>query len=211
MLDARHHGPTKNKPSLSSVAGILSPDGGLRIVVADRDSMRHHLAPGEKLYVVPDYLVIEPVPWERVPQVIEAVQKHVAKMLAPVNHCGECTECCFRHFILDGNFRKPSNTLCGHCSVGFGCKLYHQRPSACEGFKCIWLKSQSLNDVMPPELRPDRCGCYFTEDSQGGDPLLFEVHGEPNADAWAYINEMQRLGYKAKKVTSYVGEKESEK
>lgn len=59
---------------------------------------------------------------------------------------------------------------------------------------------------MDSELRPDRCGAIFTEDTQTNDPLVFEVHGKPNAVAWDYINLMQSKGYKAREIVRYVSE-----
>lgn len=190
----------------SAVAGILDRKGGLRVVVTQRWRMRHHLGKGERLFVLPDLDVQEPVPWNEIPPLIEKVQKHVAKTLAPINHCGECRACCFTLYIEDGQFKKPSRQWCQHCAKDFGCKLYQSRPSVCRKFKCLWLKSQKRNDRMAPELRPDRCGAIFTEDTQAHDPLIIECHGEPNRDARDWINEMQRNGYKAKRISHYIGE-----
>ena len=195
----------------SSVAGIIDKHGGMRVVVTQRWRMRHHVGKGERLFVLPEVKVQEPVPWDDIPELIARVQRHVASSLAPENKCGGCNACCITPYIKDTAwdgkpFVKPSNTVCQHCAVGFGCKLYHQRPKACRGFECWWLKSQSRNDRMTPELRPDQCGCYFTEDSETNDNLVIEVHGEPNADAWRWINEMQAVGFKAKKITHYHGE-----
>lgn len=181
--------------------------GGLRVVVTQRWRMRYHVGKRERLFVVPDYEVEEPVPWDDIPPLIERVQKHVAKTLAPVNHCGECTACCFTLYIKDKTFEKPSGYACKHCASGFGCKLYQSRPSVCRSFKCVWLKSQSRNDRMAAELRPDKCGAIFTEDSQTADPLIIECHGTPNGAAWRWINEVQAVGYKVRNITYYVGEK----
>jgi len=194
--------------TLSNVAGIVGKNGGLRVVVTQRWRFRHHVKKGERLFVVPEMLVQEPVSWNEIPTLIERVQKHVARTLAPVNDCGECTACCFHLFIKDERFKKASNTWCDHCSEGFGCKLYHTRPSVCRAFECMWLKSQKRNDVMPAELRPDRCGAIFTDDTHTNDPLIIECHGEPNSAAWQWINDMQRGGYKVKKIDFYFGEKE---
>ncbi len=190
----------------SAVAGVLDKKGGLRVVVTQRWRMRHHVGKGERLFVVPDMEIQEPVPWDDIPSLIETVQKHVVTTLAPVNHCGGCNVCCIIPPIKSGDFSKPANTVCTNCSLGFGCKIYQSRPRACNEFKCIWLKSQSRNDRMAPELRPDKCGAMFTEDSQTNDPLLIESHGKPNGDAWKWINEMQSVGYKVKNVTFYVDE-----
>lgn len=191
---------------MSAVAGILDKSGGLRVVVTQRWRMRHHVFRHERLFVVPDLDVKEPVPWNDIPPLIEKVQKHVASTLAPVNHCGDCRACCFTLHIKDGPFEKPSKQWCQHCAEDFGCKLYQSRPSVCRAFECQWLKSQKLNDRMASDLRPDKCGTIFTEDSQNSDPLIVECHGEPNDTAWKWINEMQAVGYKVKKITHYIHE-----
>ena len=166
--------------------------------------MHYHVGKRERLFVVPGYEVEEPVPWDDIPPLIERVQKHVAKTLAPVNHCGACSACCILPYIKDEGFEKPSNSVCHNCSISFGCKLYQSRPKVCRSFKCSWLQSQERNDRMAPELRPDRCGAFFNNDKN--DPLIIECHGTPNSTAWEWINAMQRAGYKVKKVTHYFGE-----
>jgi hypothetical protein len=188
----------------SAVAGIVDARGGLRIVVTQRWRLRHHTRRDEQLFVVPGFEVEEPVPWEKIPFVIETVQKHVVSTLAPVNHCGDCTACCVIPHIRDKDFEKPSGVACPNCSKGFGCRVYQQRPSVCRTFKCMWLESQSKNDRMPAELRPNRCGAFFVIPDDKS--LTVEVHGKPNSAAWVWLNEMQAKGYKAKKITSYVGE-----
>jgi hypothetical protein len=190
--------------ALSAVAGIVDRRGGLRVVVTQRWRMRHHVGKGERLFVVPDMTVQEPIPWDDVPPLIERVQDHVTQQLAPVNHCGDCKLCCTIHLIDDPDLQKPAFVPC-HNLCAEGCKKYLWRPQACRGFACAWLKSQARNDRMAPELRPDQCGAYFTEDSTSGDSLIIECHGEPNADAWAWINDMQSVGYKVRKITHYNG------
>lgn len=190
----------------SAVAGILDRSGGLRVVVTQRWRMHHHVGKGERLFVVPDYRVQEPVPWDDIPPLIERVQKHVASTIAPTNDCGECRACCFTLYIKDGPFQKPSYQWCQNCAADFGCKVYPSRPQVCRTFKCRWLKSQARNDQMGPELRPDRCGAIFDEDTTTNDPLIIECHGEPNADAWRWINEMQGVGFKVRKITHYFDE-----
>ena len=191
----------------NAVAGILDKNGGLRVVATQLDGFKEHVGEGEKLYIVPGMLVPEPVPWEEIPDVILTVQKHISKEVAPVNHCGECMACCYTLFIKDGIYQKPSHRWCQNCIQGHGCKVYFQRPEPCKNFECLWLKSQKRNDRMVPELRPDKCGAIFTEDtSADSDPLLIECHGTPNKDAWDWINEMQSVGYKVKEITFYHGE-----
>ncbi len=196
---------------MSAVAGIVDRDGGMRVVVTQRWRMRHHVSKGERLFVLPDQ-VEEPVPWDEIPALISKVQTHVVEKINPVNHCGGCNACCKVPFINDPKLRKPSNSMCPNCKKEFGCKIYFARPSACRVFECLWLKSQSRNDVMVPELRPDRCGVMFSDDS-GGDSEVFEVHPDRerqgavnSAVVMAFIDREQAHGRKAKLITYYFGE-----
>jgi len=190
------------------VAAVVDKFGGLRVLAGDPETFDQHLVEEneDRLFLVPDLYVTTPIPWDDIPEVIEKAQKHVVKTLAPTNHCGECTACCFTLYIDDGPFKKPSNTWCNNCADGFGCKVYQQRPKACRSFKCEWLLSQERNDKMIAALRPDRCGAIFTSDRTNHDPLIIECHGTPDQHAWAWINEMQRVGYKVREITRYYGE-----
>jgi len=62
----------------SRVAGIVSPNGGVRVVVTD-GSFEAHLQPGERLWVLPRYKVQEPVPLHQVPTLIARVQRFVER------------------------------------------------------------------------------------------------------------------------------------
>jgi hypothetical protein len=61
----------------SHVAAVLSPDGGVRVVVTARksDFARHHRQPGERIIIVPNLLVEEPVPWDKIPWVIRQAER----------------------------------------------------------------------------------------------------------------------------------------
>jgi len=60
----------------SRVGGIKDRGGGFRVVVTDGD-FRAHLAPGETLYVLPDYTVEEPVPMEDIPAILAKVEAYL--------------------------------------------------------------------------------------------------------------------------------------
>jgi hypothetical protein len=62
----------------SAVAGIIDRGGGLRVVVTQPWLLGHHVGPGEKLFIVPDLWVQEPVPWNDIEPMISRVQKYVA-------------------------------------------------------------------------------------------------------------------------------------
>lgn len=190
----------------SAVAGILDTKGGIRVVVTPRWRMKYHVKEGEQIFIVPGYKVEEPVPWDDIPKMIHKVHLYISATMAPINPCGTCTLCCYISYVQEGDFRKPSNMDCPNCVKGFGCKMYPVRPQVCKDFQCQWLKSQSRNDKMAPELRPDKSGAFLSDDTQNNDPLLIEVHGTPNEDLQEYLDEMVRLGYTIKKIDRYVGE-----
>src|SRR5215831_15090224 len=85
----------------SEVAGILDRRGGLRVVVTQRWRMRHHVRKGERLFVVSDLKVQEPVAWNNIPPLIARVQQHVESRLNPHNACGTCMMCCILPLIED--------------------------------------------------------------------------------------------------------------
>lgn len=60
----------------SAVAGIIDDYGGLRVVVTD-NGFHHHLRPGERLFVVPNFYVEEPVPWDMIPHLIAFVEWNI--------------------------------------------------------------------------------------------------------------------------------------
>ncbi len=64
------------------------------------------------------------------------------------NSCGECGMCC--KLLAIEALDKPAGAWCGHFRRG--CSIYADRPPACAGFHCVWLKSERLG----PEWRPDR-------------------------------------------------------
>lgn len=201
----------------SSVAGILSPDGGLRTVVTQRWRMVDHVKKGERLFVVPDLLVDEPVPWEKAIEIIRRVHQHVVKTLTPDNACGECRQCCITLYIASGNGwdrpPKPSHVACAYCDKEVGCLVHYNRPAPCRQFRCLWLVSQDRNWRMGPELRPDRCGVIMTGPELGDPDDLFYLHpSATDLDAVnrepvrGYVDQAQAEGQRARLVTHYLGE-----
>jgi hypothetical protein len=53
---------------------------------------------------------------------------------------------------------KSHHIWCENCNRNNGCKIYEERPSSCQRFKCIWY-SYDLDE----NLRPDHCGVVFEE------------------------------------------------
>lgn len=202
----------------SAVAGILSRDGGLRTVVTQRWRMRSHLKRGERLFVVPDLLVDEPVPLNSplMAHCVRMAHATAVKALAPKDDCGECRACCITPYI-DKGFRdapKASHTPCEWCDKEVGCLVHFNRPKACRSFECLWLKSQQSNRIMPPEMRPDRCGVILSGPEQGDPEWLIYAHPsahDPEAmqrDPFAAAaRDIEDDGTRIVTVTRYHGER----
>jgi hypothetical protein len=62
---------------LSAVAGILDAKGGLRVVVTQRWRMKFHVCDGDKLFLVPGFLIQEPVEWNYIPILIRRVELYI--------------------------------------------------------------------------------------------------------------------------------------
>lgn len=65
--------------------------------------------------------------------------------------CGRCTECCNTHTVVE--MQKAQFTWCSQCKISRGCKIYTERPSACQAFTCAWLEG-----LGGAEHRPDKLG-----------------------------------------------------
>lgn len=200
----------------SAVAGIVSSDGGLRFVVTQRWRMRQHVRKGERLFVVPDYWVDEPVPWEEIPGLVHRVTGHVYSILVPDSPCGECRACCVTLYIDGPGFEtpKPSHTPCSSCDAELGCMKYLNRPRVCRTFECMWLKSKKTNRIWPDDMRPDRCGVIFTDREPGYSPETVMAHSSI-ASAMSgfrvgeFIAELEDDGAVVIHVTHYTRERQS--
>jgi len=200
---------------LSSVAGILDRGGGARVVVGSRRSIRSNTREGERAFIVPDLRVKEPVPQEKYAFVVTTTVRHMKSVLDGESGCGGCRACCKTMPIDEIN--KRSHVLCSMSNELVGCTIHHKKPHSCKVFECLWLKSQRRNDRMPPELRPDRCGVIFTDDTSqhmGGkhDSDRIEAHedrdgGVRNHEAvQSFVDEMIKFGKRVDKITHYHGE-----
>jgi hypothetical protein len=97
-------------------------------------------------------------------------------------NCGSCTACCRVYAIPE--LQKPAGPWCQHCAIGKGCKIYEDRPKLCVEFACLWLLSQSREDVrehLPDELRPDRCKVVFSPTTNDNIMAAITMPGAPLA------------------------------
>lgn len=197
---------------LSDVAGIIDSKGGFRVVVTERHRFKHHVAKGERLFVVPNLKVKEPIPFEDIHGIVTKVEEHINDKIAGPNLCGGCQQCCITPRIESPILTKNPHVRCPNCSET-GCAIYFRRPKPCREFKCLWLKTQTTNHPMSPALRPDRCGVYFVGDVLGEPGSIMEVHPtdiDPDAvnrdPVRSFIAREQAAGRKARLVTGYDGE-----
>lgn len=79
----------------------------------------------------------------------------------PANPCGSCILCCKIRSVPE--IGKLRDRLCAVARPGRGCAIHPARPLACMAFSCYWLRSQQWQgQVMPAQLRPDRCHVVFS-------------------------------------------------
>ena len=94
--------------------------------------------------------------------------------------CDGCALCC--KLVPVEEINKPGCQWCPaveRTAHGRRCGVYAERPDACRTFECIWLQSQvrtpsngyPAGQVLPPELRPDRCHVVFCQDAYLSGPV----------------------------------------
>ncbi len=77
--------------------------------------------------------------------------------------------------------KKPKNALCEHCNVGVGCKIYHDRPTDCQAFRCLWLQTQTGGVALPLNVRPDKSKVVLHASSDGKSIIAKVDPNYPNA------------------------------
>jgi len=154
-------------------------------VVTQRQLMKHHVGPGERLFVHPTVKIDERKigciegehsnkqerEWHSIPSVIYIAQGHMVTTLRPPRECDECRFCC-------------------------SLVKTEWEPYLLRNGDCLWLDSQFGNDPMPEELRPDNANARLEPDRVSR--LKITVHGKPVETMREHLNAMRRLGYKIK-------------
>ena len=94
--------------------------------------------------------------------------------------CDGCSLCCRLLSVVE--IDKPAGAWCRAVEwtrAGGRCKVHPERPDACRTFECIWLQSQVRTptngfppgQVLPPQMRPDRCGVVFAQEAYLNGPV----------------------------------------
>ena len=89
-------------------------------------------------------------------------------------------------------FKKPAGRLCVHCEPGKGCGIYHERPTVCREYECLWLTERELS----VNLKPEKVGALLMEDP---DSDQYQVVCDPARPmAWRHPLMFKHLISKAK-------------
>jgi len=95
--------------------------------------------------------------------------------VASERSCGDCGLCC--KLLGVQAIDKSPGKWCAHFKRGAGCRIYGERPQACAGFICYWLRAPNLDEAW----RPDRAG-FVLHVSDFGRTLNVEADpARPNA------------------------------
>lgn len=129
--------------------------------------------------------------------------------MTPANRCGDCDLCC-RLLAIEA-LSKPAGPLCTHFEGG--CSIYPERPDACRGFRCLWLKSERLEPPLrlSVEWRPDQAN--FVMYTERDDQRLNVVVDPAHPTAWRrepYYSFLKRLAERAlegQELVVYVGDR----
>lgn len=97
----------------SAVAAILDGYGGWHTVVAPRQSLRHHLHPGQLMLVVPGFTIKEPVPWNEIPIVIGRAEAYILEWIRTRNDPDDLKDPAVALFLL----RRQRTYNCGSVNL----------------------------------------------------------------------------------------------
>lgn len=101
--------------------------------------------------------------------------------------CQDCDGCC-RVFEVK-TISKPFGVPCKHLGRtpdGLGCTIYHERPTECERYVCVWLDSQRRIEVpsLPENLRPNVCKVVMGWPWAADRSVMFVYPYPDFPDAW---------------------------
>ena len=108
----------------------------------------------------------------------------------PGRTCLGCTQCCSLLGIVE--LKKPVFTICKHCVVGKGCKIYEVRPQTCAGFLCAYRTSADLPEYWHPKV----CGMVLHRQANGGADILSIICSKSSKYRWKqepYWSDIKRI------------------
>jgi len=120
-------------------------------------------------------------------------QRKKVKIAAKNRKCEQCAACCFTMVVEDlGKGQYEDCKFCkdssaNDCANG-RCKIYLNRPDACEAFACLWLQG-----IMPLECRPDKFGV-----------MLYTDDGTRLKQGVVIVNEIEELALEKPEVLALI-------
>lgn len=104
--------------------------------------------------------------------------------------CSECTLCCTVLGIVE--LQKPVFTICKHCVIGKGCKIYDVKPQTCTGFLCYYRLAADVAEYWNPKV----CGMVLHRET-GGEMEMISIicsssakHRWKEEPYWSDIRQM---------------------
>lgn len=102
-----------------------------------------------------------------------------------MRECGECTKCCewlvgevYGNIFGNGIACK----FLGSC----GCGIYKLRPNICINYYCAWAQ-----ELLPDEMRPDKCGILASVENKEGIQYL-RLSGNLSSDLESFFKNWSR-------------------
>jgi uncharacterized protein len=111
-------------------------------------------------------------------------------MEVPGRTCSGCTLCCSLLGIVE--LKKPVFTICKHCVIGKGCKIYEVRPQTCAEFYCSYRISADLPEYWNPKI----CGMVLHRDANSGTDIISIICSNSAKHRWKqepYWNDIKQI------------------
>jgi uncharacterized protein len=111
-------------------------------------------------------------------------------MEVPGRTCSGCTLCCSLLGIVE--LKKPVFTICKHCVIGKGCKIYEVRPQTCAVFYCSYRISADLPEYWNPKI----CGMVLHRDANSGTDIISIICSNSAKHRWKqepYWNDIKQI------------------
>ena len=111
-------------------------------------------------------------------------------MEVPGRTCSGCTLCCSLLGIVE--LKKPVFTICKHCIIGKGCKIYEVRPRTCAVFYCSYRISADLPEYWNPKI----CGMVLHRDANSGTDIISIICSNSAKHRWKqepYWNDIKQI------------------
>ena len=108
----------------------------------------------------------------------------------PGRTCSGCTLCCSLLGIVE--LKKPVFTICKHCVIGKGCKIYEVKPQTCTDFLCSYRISADVAEYWNPKV----CGMVLHRESNANIDMISVMCSSSAKHRWKqepYWGDIKRM------------------